>query len=286
MGSWYKSREKLLFLALALPSLIGILVFYLIPFMESLYMAMIDNPFGRNFAGLFHFRATLENFAFRLALRNTMVFVALILPANMILSLGIAMLLRRAGGRKGLFILFILLPLTVPSGSVVHFWRSIFSITGVINGTFFPDNPVNWLNTNWAMGAVVIIFIWKNMGFNIVLFLAGINLIPHEYYEFAQVEGAGRFKQFRSITLVYLAPTGFMVFLMTFVQSFRAFREIYLLSGAYPHQSVYMLQHYMNNLFAMLDYQRISAASFIMTAGIVAIALVIFYLQRRVVTYE
>ena len=100
------TREELLFILLALPSLIGMMVFFLIPFVASLYLAMIDNPVGRNFVGLQHFIETINNGAFRLALRNTLIFIALCVPANMIFPLWIAGLLNRAGKYKDLFGLF------------------------------------------------------------------------------------------------------------------------------------------------------------------------------------
>lgn len=280
-------RRELFFIALALPSIVGLAVFFLVPFGASLHMAMIDNPVGQNFVGLHHFTGTLQNTAFRLAITNTLMFMAMSVPLNMVFALLVACMLRSVGGfGKSVLGMFFLLPLVVPSGSVVHFWRSLFGINGAVNSWFFADEPVNWLNTDWAIYIVVLIFLWKNVGFNIVLYLAGLNLIPKEYYECAAIEGAGRIKQFFSITLIYLLPTSFMVFLMSIVQSFRAFREIFLLTGAYPHNSIYMLQHYMNNQFAALNYQRLAAASYILTAGIVAVVLVVFYLQRRAMSYE
>ncbi|MCL2421368.1 MAG: sugar ABC transporter permease [Defluviitaleaceae bacterium] len=276
------TKAELLFILLALPSLIGLMVFFLVPFAASLYLAMIDNPVGRNFVGLRHFIETINNGAFRLALRNTLIFIALCVPVNMIFPLWIAGMLNRAGKHKDLFGLFFLLPLVVPSGSVVHFWQSLFGINGAINGMFFAEAPINWLNTDWARPIILVIFMWKNAGFNIVLYQAGLNMIPKEYYEYAAVEGAGKWRQFRMVTLVYLTPTFFMVFLMSLVQSFRSFREIYLLAGSHPHRSIYMLQHYMNNLFDVLNYQRLAAASYILSVGIIGIVLVLFFAQRKV----
>jgi len=281
------TRREILFMFLVLPGFIGLAVFFLVPFVTSLYMAMIDNPIGRNFVGFSHFTATFENAAFSLAMGNTIHFMAMSVPASMAIALAVASMLHHVGGfGKNVLGIFFLLPLAVPSGSVVHFWNSMFGMNGMINGMFFRDAPIAWFNTDFSIYIVLLIFIWKSVGFNIVLYLAGLNLIPKEYYECAQIEGAGRVRQFFKITLIYLAPTSFMVFLMSIVQSFRAFREIFLLTGAHPHNSIYMLQHYMNNQFAALNYQRLSAASYILTLGIAAIVLIMFYVQRRVMSYE
>jgi multiple sugar transport system permease protein len=114
-----------------------------------------------------------------------------------------------------------------------------------------------------------------------VLFLAGLKFIPNEYYEYASVEGAGAVWKFFRITLVYLTPTTFLVFIMSIINSFKSFREIYLICGAYPHQSIYMLQHYMNNQFSALNYQRLTSASYILSAFIIALVFAMYYLQNK-----
>ena len=277
-----KTRSEIMFLLLALPSLLGMLVFFLVPFGYSLFLAVIDNPVGRNFVGLRHFRETIQNPAFRLGMRNTLVFMGISVPVNMAFPLLVAMALMKLP-RRELFGLFFLLPLVIPSGSMVHFWHSIFGLNGVLNSIFFVAEPINWFNTDNAILIILAIFMWKNAGFNVVLFQAGLNLIPRDYYECAVMEGAGRWRQFRSITLVYLAPTMFMVLLMSILATFRSFREIYLLAGAHPHRSIYMLQHFMNNMFAALNYQRLAAAAYILAAGIVVVMIFVFWLQRRVI---
>jgi len=282
----YTTRRESLLAVLILPSILGLLLFFIAPFLLSMRMAMIDNPVGQNFVGFQHFSNTLTNTAFRLSMRNTLLFMSMSVPLNMLFALLVSMMLRRLGGLgKSILGVFFVLPLVVPSGSVVHVWRSLFGLNGFINRLFIGE-PIDWLNTDWAIFLVVIIFMWKNVGFNIVLYLAGLNLIPKEYYENAAINGAGPVRQFRSITLVYLMPTTFMVFLLSIIQSFQSFREIFLLTGAYPHRSLYMLQHYMNNQFEALDYQRMSAAAYILTLSIAAVVLVMLFAQRRVMNYE
>lgn len=282
----YNTRRELLFVCLALPSLLGILLFFILPFLLSLGLAMIDNPVGRNFVGFYNFVDAFHNAAFQLAIRNTLLFMSMSVPLNMLFALMIAMMLRRVGGfGKSILGMFFVLPLVVPSGSVVHFWNSLFGLNGFMNGVLGLE-PVHWLNSQWALYFVVVIFMWKNVGFNIVLYLAGLNLIPMDYYDNAAIEGAGPLRQFYHITFVYLAPTTFMVFLLSIIQSFQSFREIFLLTGAHPHHRLYMLQHYLNNQFAAFDYQRLASASYILTLGIVLVVLVMFFVQRRVMNYE
>jgi len=210
-----EERGALLFL---LPSLLGLLLFFLAPFAVSLYYVLINNTVAKEFVGFANIAKVWSNGVYQLALRNSL---------------------------------------------------------------FFPQSPVYWLETGLVRGIITAIFLWKNMGFNMVLFLAGLGQIPKEYYETAMLEGAGAFAVFRRITVPALVPTGFLVLLMSIIHSFKAFREIYALTGAYPHESIYMLQHYMNNQFTALDYQKLASSAYILSAFIVCIVLVFFRLQRK-----
>ena len=275
------ARKEMVLLCFALPSLAGLLGFYVVPFFASLYLAVVDNAVTGHFVGLQNFKEVATSEAFLLAIKNTAAFIAICVPVNMIIPLILAMLLGRAGKFKSIYCLFFLLPLVIPSGSIVHFWKSVFGINGIINGMFFSENPVNWLNTNLARAVITLVFIWKNAGYNIVLYMAGLSLIPKDYYECASIEGAGPVRRFLTVTLVYITPASFLVFMMSIINSFKSFKEIYLLAGGYPHQTIYMLQHYMNNQFALLNYQKLSAASYILSVFIIIVVALLFYFQNK-----
>lgn len=270
-----------LFLA---PSLLGFAVFYILPFIGGIYYSLVDSPFNGEFVGLKNYIELLGNPSFIKAVKNTAVFTSLSVPLNMVLSLGLAILLnKRIHGKSILRTLFIT-PLVVPVASVVLVWQSMFDINGTLNAliTSLGHNPVDWMKSDWARATVVVVYLWKNIGYSMVLFLAGLQNIPVEYYEAARIDGAGIWKQFTSITLVYLTPTAFFVFIMSIINSFKVFREAYLISGDYPHSSIYMLQHYMNNMFAGLDYQKLTTAAFIMAVFIIMLVLVLFIIERRI----
>ena len=274
-------KDEGILLLLALPGLVGLLVFYVAPFLLSFYYTLIDNNITKNFVGLQNYIELFTGGAFALGLKNTGIFMAICVPLNMALPLGMALLLHKAGKLKGLFALIFLLPLVIPSGSVAHFWKSVFGINGLINGAFFPASPVNWLDTELSRTLITLVFIWKSAGFNMILFLAGLKAIPKEYYECADVEGAGAISKFFRITLVYIAPTAFLVFIMSIINSFKSFKEIYLICGAYPHQSIYMLQHYMNNQFAAINYQKLSSAAYVLSVFIIVLVIIIYRLQNK-----
>ena len=126
------------------------------------------------------------------------------------------------------------------------------------------------------------LYLWKNTGYNMVLFLAGLQNIPQEYYESSEIDGAGGWRKFIHITMVYLTPAAFFIFVISIINSFKVFRETYLISGAYPHDSIYMLQHYMNNMFASLDYQKLTSAAFIMAVFIYVLVLSLYKFERKI----
>ena len=265
-----------------LPSLIGLAVFYIVPFGISVYYASIDNIASRQFVGFANLIAIWNNAAFSLAVRNTLTFMGVSIPLNMALALILALMLKPMSNRlRRVLAVFFLLPLVIPSGSVVFFWRNFIAINGMLNRLFFASNPTDWLNSDYAMWFVIAIFIWKNVGFNMILFQAGLDFIPKDYYEYAAIEGAGRLKQFKIVTLTYLAPTFLLVFILSVVNSFKVFREIYLLTGTHPNMNIYLLQHFLNNQFTNLNYQLMASASFYVFGFILALVFILYRLQQR-----
>lgn len=144
----------------------------------------------------------------------------------------------------------------------------------------FGQDRVDWMKSDWAGLVIILIYIWKNVGYNVVLFLAGLQNIPDQYYEIASLEGAGRMRTLFGITLTYLTPTTFLVILMSVLNSFKVFRETYLVAGAYPHDQIYLMQHYMNNMFLSLDIQKLSAAAVLMALSILVLVAVLFRTER------
>lgn len=267
----------------ALPSIAGFVVFFAAPFIISLYYCFTKGISGISFVGFDNFRELLASNSFRLAAVNTLKFNGVSVPLIMLVSLICAIFLNGKIKNVSFFRTFFILPLVIPTASVILVWQIFFDDYGVIN-SFFSSigiQNVEWLNSGWAFYILVLLYIWKNCGYNMILFLAGLNSIPREYYESAQIDGAGRFICFRYITLPYLIPTGFFVLIISIINSFKVFREAYMLGGSYPYSDIYMLQHFMNNNFASLNYQRLSTASFLMMIVIVALTAILFRVESR-----
>lgn len=279
-GSWLKINSVVLFL---LPGLCGFIIFYIWPFFISLGYAFLDRPVGGSFVGAANFLDLFTNKAYLKGLVNTLRFIGISVPLNMALSLGVAMLINKMKQHKELFSLIFLVPLVIPSGSMVSFWKSLFAYDGVLNGLLnsFGITKINWLDSSLALFVMVLIFVWKNLGYNMVLYLSGLSGIPKDYYEAAWVDGAKPWSSFWYITMPHLAPISVLVLIMSIINSFKVFKEIYLITGSYPHESIYTLQHFMNNMFSSLNYPRLTTATTVLVVIIALFTQTLLRLERR-----
>lgn len=215
----------------------------------------------------------IGNEAFRLAAGNTIRFMAVCLPLLLGLSLCMAVLVGQVTKLQRWVKTGFLLPMAIPAASVVVFFKMVFDEKGWLGRLvgLFGITGQDWLATDSAFWILVACYIWKNLGYDMILWLAGLGGIPEEHYEAARVQGAGELACFWYITLPQLKETAFVTGLLSFVNAFRVFREAYLLAGDYPHESIYMLQHLFNNWFVNLDIQKMTAAAVmlvILTGGI------------------
>ena len=126
----------------------------------------------------------------------------------------------------------------------------------------------DWMNTPWAFWILVFSYLWKNLGYDMVLWLAGLSGIPISLYEAAQADGAGRWQCFRYITLPNLLPSLFTISVLSVLNSFKVFREAYLAAGDYPHESMYLLQHLFNNWYRDLSMDKMAAGA-VVQAGVI-----------------
>lgn len=277
-------KSSRIYLFMILPSFAGILLFYCIPFFLSFSYTVINNMAERKFVGLANFLDMLSDGLFRQAVGNTVRFILLSVPLGMAISLILALGLQRLGRAGTVAGVALLLPLAVPSGTIVYFWRILFDTNGLVNKwlSMAGFKITNLGQGSFAMGIIVLLFLWKNVSYNVVLFWAGLNWIPKTYYEQYALEGGTVLGQFRDITWVYLSPTTFVVLLMSIVNSFKVFKEIYQLYGAYPVPGIYMLQHYMNNQFTSLNMQKLCTAAYVLFLAISVLLLIFFYFQKRV----
>ena len=265
------------------PSFIGVAVFYMIPFGVIVYYSLIDNQVSGNFVFLDNYFALFRNTAFRLAALNTLKFSIISMPLAVVLALLLALLLEARIPLKSRFRTFFLSPLMVPVASIVLIWQVLFHFDGAINELLavFGADKIDWLQSEYNQIVVISLYLWKTLGYNMILFMAALNNIPRELLEVADVEGAGPLYKLFSVKLRYLSPTLLFVTILSLIASFKVFREAYLLTGDYPYGGLYMLQHFMNNIFRSLDYQRLASAAVVMAIAMVLIIAVLFIAENR-----
>ena len=207
---------------------------------------------------------------------------ATLLPLAVVLSMLLALMLEARIPGKSQFRTCFLSPMMVPIASIILIWQVLFHSNGVVNEFLmvFGADKINWLKSDYCMVVIVSLFLWKNLGYNMILFMAALNNIPKELIEAAELDGAtGRYIFFH-IKLRYLSPTVLFVTILSIINSFKIFREIYLLTGDYPYDGLYMLQHFMNNMFKHLDYQRLSAAAVFLAIVIVILVALLFLIEN------
>lgn len=263
------------------PSVLGVAVFFIVPFLVVCYYSVIKSPLNPEFVFFENFRSVLGNSAFKIAVKNTVDFSIIAVPLAVILSLGLALILEAKIPLKSQFRTFFLSPMMVPVASVVLIWQVLFHNNGVLNEIllYFGADKIDWLKSEWAIGVIVVLYLWKNIGYNMILFMAALANIPRELLEVAEVEGASAVYKFFEIKLRYLSPTVLFVTILSMINSFKVFREIYLLTGEYPVERLYMLQHFMNNTFEALDYQKLSVAAVLMAIVMVVIIALLFRIE-------
>ena len=273
-----KGKDFLKSMCFLSPSLLGVGIFFILPFGVVVYYSLIDGVGSKNFVFLQNFIKLFDNSAFRLAAKNTLTFSAMAVPLAVVLSMVLALMLESRIPLKSQFRTFFLSPMMVPVASVVLIWQVLFNYNGTVNEfiMLFGADKVDWLQSQFAPVVVLLLFLWKNLGYNMILFMAALNNIPKELLEVADVEGASEMYKFFAIKLRYLSPTVLFVTILSLINSFKVFREVYLLAGAYPYEALYTLQHFMNNTFDSLDYQKLSAAAVLMALVMVVIIALLF----------
>jgi multiple sugar transport system permease protein len=275
-----KKSVPVLFLA---PSVLGVLVFFVLPFLVVIYFSFINNSISKQFVGLQNYISVFENSAFRTAMGNTMFFSVVAVPLAVVLSMLLALLLDSGIPLKSQLRSCFLTPLMVPTASIVLIWQVLFDYKGVINAVLvrFGGSQVEWLKSSAGMFVIILLFLWKNIGYNMVLFLAALGNVPKDSVEAAELDGAGKIAVFFHVKLRYLSPMILFTTILSMINSFKVFREVYMLTGDYPVSGLYMLQHYMNNTFASADYQKLSTAAIYMSFIMIIVMAVLFGIEHH-----
>ena len=276
----YKTRTRIAAALFILPSFLGILIFYIIPYIICFLNSMYS---GGDFTGVANYAELLENNAFWLAMKNTAVFMGVGITLLLVISFLLALFFNSFKKISAFFRSALLIPVIVPSASLICVWQLFFEDKGVINGILnsFGLDSVKFFGGGFSMVMIIFIYIWKNCGFCVILFTAGLANIPEQYYESARLDGASKLKTVTKISLPLITPTAFFAFLMAVIYSFKIFREVFVLFGDYPDENVYFLQNFINNNFKNLNFAHLSSASIVFSIFLILLLLVFFIFERK-----
>ena len=257
-------------------SLIGTGVFLLLPYAYVVVNSFIKTGSG-SFAGLDNYRAVLGSEAFMTAMGNTALFIAVSVPVILVLSLLISVYIYENPHLAGCLKTSFLIPMAIPVTSVVLMWRFLFDDNGIINGVLNACgmDTVNWMNTGAAFWILVLSYVWKNLGDNIILWLAALSAIDPAIGEAARIDGAGGWQRLTRVTLPAAKNGAFVIIVLAALSSFKVFREAYLVAGEYPHDSIYMVQHIFNNWFRNLEIDKLAAGAVINSLILIVLVLLL-----------
>lgn len=275
-----KTKETIIAYLFILPSLIGITVFYIVPyiicFIKSMYI-------GNRFVGIENYILLFQNNTFLLALKNTAIFSITAIPLTMIISFLLALFLNSFKRISAFFRSSMLIPVIIPVASLICVWQVMFDDYGAINSLLnqLGFSPIYFFNSRFSMIMIILIYIWKYCGFCVIIFTSGLANVNRTLYESAKLDGANNFQLVTKITLPLITPTTFFVFLMEIIYSFKISREVFALFGNYPNENVYFLQNFINNNYYNLNYPRLSSASVILSVMIIGTVLLFFLFERK-----
>jgi len=267
-----------------LPGLAGLLIFYVIPFVGGIWYSVTDGKVANQFVGFDNYISVWNNPMFKMGLKNTMELSLICAPLLFLLSFLLAAGLHRIRPAGGFFRSSVLMPYLMPSSAILIIWLLWFDYGGPVNRllVMLGNTRVNWMLGAELRLPVILLFLWKNLGFCVVIFMSALQSIPESLYEFATLEGASFMKQTFKITLPLAVPSAFLVAILSFVNAFKIFKEAYFIAGPYPDdpEYIYTLQNYMNNMYSKLSYQNVTTAAYIFAVIVFALFGVLFLSQR------
>jgi multiple sugar transport system permease protein len=267
------------------PALLFLGTFLIYPIAYLCYLSFTSGSFtqsGMRFIGLKNYWSLLTNPDFWQVVQNTIYFTTVTVIPSLVIPLGLAVLLNRSFAWRGILRTAYFIPSITSLVAVGLGWRWLFQAEGPVNHLFRAVglNPIPWLSsTVWAMPVLILLSIWKQLGFNMVVFLAGLQAIPVNRYEAAELDGADAWQQFWYITLPGLRPTLVFATVTTAIFTLRSFEPVYVITGGGPLNSTNLLVYYIyDQAFAQFDFGYAAAAATLL----MAVALGLVYLQLRV----
>jgi ABC-type sugar transport system permease subunit len=286
-------RQALAGYLFVLPALAILFVFTLVPVLYAGYLSFTNyDVFTRmDWVGLRNYQDVFEDDLFWRALQNTVVYTAFSIPISMALGLGLALLLNRRLRGLGVYRTAFYVPVVTSMVAISMIWIQLFDpLYGVVSNALeaVGVRGVDWLgDPNLAMPSVIAVSVWKTMGWNMLIYLAGLQGIPEALKEAAAIDGAGRVQTFWKIVFPLLKPTTFFIFVTSVIGAFQVFDIVYVMTGGGPaNATLTLVQYVYNNAFKALDMGFAAAASFVLFGIIMAVTLLSLRYVRGEASYQ
>ena len=292
-ASSLKRKNALIGYTFILPNFLGFAIFILIPVVFTLVLSVMkwDGFTAMEFVGLRNFETIFTDYRFSSAFWKTLLYVVFSVVLTLLASLGLACALNKKIAGRDAFRAAIFFPYVASMIAIGAVWKQLFEQSyGPINSFLRGigiSNPPGWFaSTDWAIYGVIIVSIWKFMGYYMLIYLAGLQDIPVQLYEAATLDGATGWQRFTKITLPMLTPSTFFVFIMLTINSFKSFDLIYALTQGGPGTSTTLLSNYIyNQTFVYWDYGKSSAASIILFVIVLAVTIIQFRGEKKFTDY-
>lgn len=287
-----RKKESLTGWFFILPSFAGFLVFTLIPVLLSLLLSFTDWNFlsgvgSIHFIGLDNYVRMWDDARFTASLRNNALFTLIVVPSVMLFSLLAALALNRNVYLKSAVRLMIFMPYVSSIVAISIVWGILLNpsqgpVNSLLRSLGIADPP-GWLaSSSWALPAVILISVWINVGYNMIIYLAGLQGIPRDLYEAASIDGAGAYRQFRNVTLPMLSSTTFFVMITTIISSFQVFALVFILTQGGPGTATTVITFYIYQVaFSFYDMGYASAMAWVLFAAIMVITWIQWVRQNR-----
>ncbi|PIE31958.1 ABC transporter permease [candidate division KSB3 bacterium] len=278
------------------PTILGLLAFRIVPILTSFVMAFTDwSPFGSpNFIGLENFEYLFEaESEFYEILKNTIIYSVLFVPGVMASALGLALLVNQKLKGAVFFRVLFFTPVITSTVAIGIVWQWIFgtdlgALNFILRSVFRIEDPPSWMNeAAYALPIVAFVYIFKRVGYYMIIYLAGLQDIPGSFKEASSIDGANRWQIFRRITLPLLTPTSFFILIIAIIDSFKSLEIIYTMTRGGPGLASTTLSYYIyQNAFLVFQLGYASAVSIILLAVIGIITALNFYFKDRWVQYK
>ena len=286
-------KKNLVAYSFIIPNFIGFAIFTLFPMLFAMILAFMNwdgaNPI--TFVGMSNFKRLLTDETFKIALFNTFYYAIGTVPITLVCSLGLALLLNKSFMGRNIFRAIFFFPYVASLVAVAVVWNMIFHPTmGPVNEflrTLGVINPPKWsASTKWAMPTVIMASVWKNVGYYMIIYLAGLQGIPLHLYEAAMIDGANRWELFKNITLPMLTPSTFFVSIMLTISCFKVFDLIFVMTGGGPGRATNVLvSHIYNTAFKEFSYGYSSAIAMVLFFIVLIITIIQFRMEKKWVSY-